>query len=296
MAGVPLPEDKAPGTLGLQDLENRQSAIDSLLDALYPSNVDGRTSSSVLLTPESSTISERRTAADFALEQRRAFASSILSIRRKALAAWQKANPGQSAEDAIAAMDPNADGGPAESPFSFAGITDRLPDQDILVGHSYSIAEREQRAREADLIQIQSIESGAWEYFVDGSVFLSIEPLVAIRPGLEAVPIPSIGINYRPFNLRQFIDGGTLDYSGLNPGLSALALQLTLGGALNPGGGEGSSEMGGALGVGFSYPIAGIGSISVGSVWYQDENDEDRSAPYLSVTLGDFGQKASQDS
>lgn len=141
--------------------------------------------------------------------------------------------------------------------------------------------------RALDVQQLQLVESGRWEYFVDGSVYFSIEPMVAIRPELQAVAIPSIAVNWRPFNVADTFG----DENSIYKGLSAVGFQLTLGGALNPGGGSQDST-GGAIGCGMSLPVASVGAFSFGAVWYADGNDS-HCAPYVSLTLGDFGKSTS---
>jgi len=143
--------------------------------------------------------------------------------------------------------------------------------------------EFDQRNRDRDLIR--KVEAGRYEYFVEGSLYFSIEPLVALRPGIEAVAIPSLGVNYRPMPPGY-------DFLGVDGwDLTALALQLTLGGALNPSSDTDGNS--GAIGFGFSYPIAGSGAFSVGVVAWNDAGDR-RTAPYISVTLGDFANKVSR--
>ena len=56
---------------------------------------------------------------------------------------------------------------------------------------------------------------------------------------------------------------------------------------LNPS--NSGEDVGGALGVGLSHPIAGKGAISFGTI-YWDAGDDSEAAPYISVTLGDFAQ------
>jgi hypothetical protein len=135
--------------------------------------------------------------------------------------------------------------------------------------------DRQAAAAAADAKVLEQAEQGDLDFFTDKQLYFSIEPLVAIRPGIEAVAIPSLGVNYRPF------EGGW----------SALAVQLVVGGALNPSGTEGSAR--GAIGAGFAYPVAAVGAISAGVVFYDDDRDG-AAAPYLSITLGDFGEKRSR--
>ncbi|MCY3003016.1 MAG: hypothetical protein NTV21_14535 [Planctomycetota bacterium] len=139
--------------------------------------------------------------------------------------------------------------------------------------------------RRLDVQQLQLVEEGSWEYFVDGSIFFSVEPLIAIRPDLEAVAIPSIAINWRPYNIADLAREET---KYLSKGLSALAFQLTLGGAVNPSG-SGENATGGAIGTGLSFPIAGYGAFSFGVVFYGDGSSS-QGAPYISLSLGDFGK------
>jgi len=138
--------------------------------------------------------------------------------------------------------------------------------------------------RQRDVNQLQVVESGRWEYFVDGSVYFSIEPLIAIRPDLEAIAVPSLAINWRPFNAASFTD----TWAGDLTEWSALGFQLAFGGALNPSGGS-EENTSGALGVGMSVPVADVGAFSFGAVWFSDDDDS-HSAPYVSLTLGDFGK------
>jgi hypothetical protein len=135
--------------------------------------------------------------------------------------------------------------------------------------------ETQRRAVQRDESLLQDVEAGEVDFFTDKQLYFSIEPLIAIRPGIEAVAVPCLGVNYRPFEC---------DYS-------ALALQLVVGGALNPSSSEGSAR--GAIGLGLAYPVAGAGAISAGVVFYDDDLDG-ASAPYLSITLGDFGEKRSR--
>jgi len=144
--------------------------------------------------------------------------------------------------------------------------------------------ETQVRDQEMDVDQLRLVETGLWEYFVDGSVYFSIEPLVAIRPDVRAVAIPSIAVNYRPYDIASTWG----EENSIVKGLSALAFQLTLGGALNPGSGtDGETE--GAIGCGLSLPVANIGALSFGCVWFADDDDS-HAAPYVSLILGDFGQ------
>jgi hypothetical protein len=148
--------------------------------------------------------------------------------------------------------------------------------------------ERQLAQEDLAVRQLQAVENGDYEYFVDGSVYFSIEPMVAIRPGLEAVAIPSLAVNWRPFNMdsRFLWKGARLG------GLSSMALQATFGGALNPSG-SGDDSTTGALGVGLSFPIASFGAFSLGSVWF-DQDGDSKGAPYISITLGDFGKSTTQ--
>ncbi len=155
------------------------------------------------------------------------------------------------------------DGGPAPAPAS----AQRL-----------AYLEEQIDGNRSDIQQLTRIKSGKYEYFVEGSLFFSIEPVVAIRKHLGATAIPSLAVNFRPALEDSW---GYWD--------SALAMQLVLGGALNPSGG-GDAIDGGAAGVGVSYPIAGVGSISAGGVWFNEADGDSDFAPYISVTLGNFGK------
>ena len=134
----------------------------------------------------------------------------------------------------------------------------------------YSLNKKMEIAKR-DVIQLANIMEGDYSYFVEGRLFFSIEPAIAIKSGMQAKAIPSLGINWR------VMDAGTA--------ASAIALQGILGGAFNPGS---DGEVAGAIGVGLSYPIAGSGSVSGGYVWFGEEDGES-GAPYVSVTLGNTG-------
>ena len=166
----------------------------------------------------------------------------------------------------------------AESIQEFRDETGRatLPDPMSLYSSTINAQalQHQLKAKSRDIRQLRRIEKGTYEYFVEGSLYFSIEPVIAIEPGIKTTAIPSIGVNWRP------IPAG-------NP-LSAIAIQGVLGGALNPSN-EGNDTTG-AIGVGLSYPIAGSGTISVGYIeWGTDEGSEE--SMYISLTLGNFAQK-----
>lgn len=115
--------------------------------------------------------------------------------------------------------------------------------------------------------------SSAGETVYESGLFLTVEPLVAIGPGLEATAIPSLGVNWR------FGDEGD----------TPLALQLVLGGALNPQSSD--SSLGAAVGLGLSHPITKSGALSIGFVFW-DDGDDVENGVYVSLNLGDFGQTA----
>ena len=147
--------------------------------------------------------------------------------------------------------------------------------------------EDQQRDRQLDVRQLRAVATGTWDYFVSGSTYFSIEPMVAIRPNFEAVAVPSIAINWRPWDLLTFT-GDTLKDLQLSGAMSAIGFQLTFGGALNPSGSDNSNAEG-ALGCGMSIPVADIGAFSFGCVWIGDGSNT-HAAPYISLTLGDFGK------
>jgi len=137
------------------------------------------------------------------------------------------------------------------------------------------VSRLEQLVRDREMLQ--QVTSGNYGYTVDESLYFSIEPAVAIKRHINAVAVPSLGINYRPFPAGK--------------PWSAWALQLLLGGALNPSD-DAEDDPTGAVGLGFSYPIGDSGAFSFGALGWDDDG-KSRVSPYISVTLGSFAKKSS---
>jgi hypothetical protein len=139
------------------------------------------------------------------------------------------------------------------------------------------LARREQLVRDRNMLQ--QVSSGEIENTVEKTWYFSIEPAVALKNGFNAVAIPSLGINCRPL--------------GSGEALSAWAVQLLLGGALNPND-EGDQGTTGAVGLGLSHPIGSTGAFSFGAIGWDDDG-EGRVSPYFSITLGDFAKPVPKD-
>lgn len=149
--------------------------------------------------------------------------------------------------------------------------TSALPEADRrAVTADAQTLEAEARNTEAAAVQLEAAGAAGESVYASG-LFFTVEPLVAIGPGLEATAIPALGVNWR------------LGREGDTP----LALQLVLGGALNPQSDD--STLGAAVGLGLSHPVSDSGALSIGFVFW-DDGDDVENGVYVSLNLGNFGK------
>jgi hypothetical protein len=160
--------------------------------------------------------------------------------------------------------------------YELAKVLDR--NRDDLQAVDALDLERLEAANETELAnlsagrQLKSAKDTGDDVYAKALSF-SVQPLVAVRSHLESTAIAAFGVNWRV----------------LPEGKDPLAVQLVLGGALNPS--SSGSDVGAAIGLGLSHPVSKNGAISLGYiVWRQA--DTTLGGCYIGISLGDFGKSS----